>query len=237
MVSREQLRWGVGAILAVPIIIGLILVIRFIGALSSIPVAVGKRVNVEKAARALVNKAVDVEVASEFRDDLLYPMEEHVYRSELDPDEFDRWGLLRQIDEHREEAIEDLQTGESVLSMGGAILSIAIGAWFDVRFVGIGLTIVLLLFSILVVLRVVVTDLLSFQSCKVRNDSIELLLLKRGWNETQVNHGSSLVLASLLLTASSSDWGYELGMRVVKRFGTASNPRDNDRYSVENDSH
>lgn len=221
--------------MAVPIIFGVILVIRLIGALSSIPVAVGKRANIEGAARDLVNRAVDVEIAYEFRDDLLYLMEEHVYRSELEPDEFDRWGLLRQIDEHRDEAIEDLQTGEMILSMGGAILSIIIGAWVDIRFVGIGLTIVLLFFSILVILRVVVTDLLTYRSREVRNDSIELLLLKRGWNETQVNYGSSLVLASILLTASSSEQGYELGMRIVEWFGIASNPRADDRYSIEND--
>jgi len=231
--SREQLRWGIGVILAVPVIVGFILVIRIVGAVSSIPVAVGKRVNVEGFARGLVNRAVDVGVAYEFRDDLLLIMEEHVHQSELDPDEYDRWGLLRQIDEHREEAIDDLQTGESVLSIGGAIVSIALGAWFDIRYVGIGLTVVLLFFSILVVLRVVVTDLLSYRSREVRNDSIESLLLKRGWNETQINHGTSLVLASILLTASSSEWGYELGLRIVEQFGRASNPRDNNRYSAE----
>lgn len=233
MVNREQLRWGIGVILAVPVILGFILVIRIIGTMSSIPVAVGKRVNVEGFAQGLVNRAVDVQVAYEFRDDLLLIMEEHVYQSELDPDEYDRWGLLRQIDEHREEAIDDLQTGESVLSMGGAIVSIALGAWVDIRYVGIGLTVVLFFFSILVVLRVVVADLLSYRSREVRNDSIQSLLLKRGWNETQINHGTSLVLASVLLTASSSEWGYELGLQIVERFGRASNPRDDDRYSDE----
>ena len=233
MLSREQLRWGIGVIIAVPVIAGFILVIRIGGAVSSIPVAVGKSVNVEGFARGLVNRAVDVGVAYEFRDDLLLIMEEHVHQSDLDPDEYDRWGLLRQIDEHREEAIDDLQTGESVLSIGGAIVSIALGAWFDIRYVGIGLTVVLLFFSILVVLRVVVTDLLSYRSREVRNDSIESLLLKRGWNETQINHGTSLVLASILLTASSSEWGYELGLRIVEQFGRASNPRDNNRYSAE----
>lgn len=234
MLSREQVRWGIGVILAVPVIVGFILVIRIIGAMSSIPVTVGKRVNVEGFARGLVNRAVDVQVAYDFRDDLLLIMEEHVYQLELDPDEYDRWSLLRQIDEHREEAIDDLQTGESVLSMGGAIVSISLGAWLDIRYVGIGLTVVLFFFSILVVLRVVVTDLLSYRSRDVRNDSIESLLLKRGWNETQINHGTSLVLASILLTASSSEWGYELGLKFVERFGRASNPRHTDRYSIEN---
>lgn len=87
-------------------------------------------------------------------------------------------------------------------------------------------------FSVLVVLRVVVTDLLSYRSREVRYDSIESLLLKRGWNENQINHGMSLVLASILLTTSSSEWGYELGLRFVEWFGSASKPMD-DRYSVE----
>lgn len=235
MNGREKLRWGVAGIFALPVIIGFILTIRVIGALSSVPVAIGKRINAERLARILVNRVVDMEVAYQFRDDLLYLMEEEIYHARIDSDELDRWGLLRQIDEDREEAVEDLQTGEFTLSMGGAILSIGIGVWGDIRFAGLGLTIILVFFSILVVLRVVVTDLLSYRSHEVRHDRIELLALKRGWNETQINHGSSLVLASILLTTSSSDWGYELGMRIIERFGTLSNPRATDRYSVAND--
>jgi len=174
-----------------------------------------------------------MDIAHQFREDLLHIMEEQIHHSDINTDELDRWGLLRQIDEDRAEAIADLQTGEFMLSLGGAILSIGIGLLGDARFAGIGLTIILILFSILVVLRVVVTDLLSYRSNEVRHDRLGLLALKQGWNETQVNHGTSLVLASILLTVSSSDRGYSIGMRIAEWFGTESNPRDNFRYADE----
>jgi hypothetical protein len=47
--------------------------------------------------------------------------------------------------------------------------------------------------------------------------------------------GSSLLLASILLTASSSDWGYSLGMRIAEWFGTQSNWRATHRYEDEGD--
>lgn len=233
MNGREKVRWILAGILALPVIIGFILLIRVIGALSSVPVAIGKRIDPEKPARILVNRVVNMDIAHQFRDDLLHLMEEQIYHSDINADELDRWGLLRQIDKDREEAIADLQTGEFMLSLGGAIITIGIGVWGDVRFAGIGLTIILIFFSVLVVLRVVVTDLLSYRSNEARHDRIELLALKQGWNETQINHGSSLVLASVLLTASSSNWGYSLGMRIARWFGTQSNPRATFRYADE----
>lgn len=236
MWSREQVRWVLGAIFAIPIILGILIIIRLIGVLSTVPVAIGKRVDVEEAARKLVHLAVDIEIAYQFRDDLLLIMEEHIYQSELNPDDYDRWGLLRQIDSHREEAIENLQTGELVLSIGGAIVSIIVGLLVDVRLIGIGLTVVLIFLSILVILRVVVTDLLSYRSGEVRNDNIESLLLKRGWNENQINHGSALVWATILLTTSSSERGYELGLKFVEKLGAKSNRRATERYSAEKDS-
>jgi hypothetical protein len=232
---RQKVRWGLASILAGPILLAFIAIVRVAGALSSFPVAVGRRLNVASPAHTLVNRLTDVEVAYTFRDELLYLMEEQVYRTDIETDEFDRWGLLRQIDRNREAAIEDLQTGEFVFSVGGSVLSIALGLWVDIRYAGIGLALIAIGFSILVVLRVVVTDLLSYRSHEVRNDSIPLLVLKRGWNETQINHGSSLLFASVLITASSSDFGYALGMRIVERLGTLSNPSDNDRYSADGD--
>ena len=62
---------------------------------------------------------VDLDTAHEFRDYLLYLMEEHVYQLDIESEKLDRWGLLRQIDEHREEAIKDLKTGETVISVFG----------------------------------------------------------------------------------------------------------------------
>lgn len=232
----DRLRWLIAVLVAIPVIISLIVLLRLIGAISSIPVTIGKRIDIESFARRIVERSVDMEITYQFRDDVLYIMEEQFYRSDIDSEKLDRWSLLRQIDNHRDEAIENLKTGETILSIGGAILSVTIGIWTDIRFVGVGLTLVVILFSLLVVLRVVVTDLLSYRSTEVRNDSLELLLLKQSWNENQINYGSSVVWASLLITASSSEVGYRSGMQLVQWFGDASNPIDNKRYLDETSS-
>lgn len=93
--SWVRIRWGLAILLAIPVIFFPIVVIRIFGAISSIPVSLGERINIEGTARKFVTWAVDLEIAHEFRDDLLYLLEEHVYRLDEESDKLDSWFAVK----------------------------------------------------------------------------------------------------------------------------------------------
>lgn len=231
--NLDSIRYYIAVILAIPVIIAIIFSIRILGTISSIPAWLGDRINVERVTKQVVYGFVDIDKAHQFREDLMMLMEEHGKNAKFNFEDFDRWGLLRTIDLRREKAKADLRNGEFIISFIGGLITILVGIFVNIQVAGILLAALVLLFSLLVILRVVVTDILSYQSHNVDHESIEMLALMAGWNEKQINHGTSLVMAALLLSFSSSDLGYRIGMRIVDQFGRRSNPLDDKRYRSE----
>jgi len=231
--TRAKIKLAIALFVAVPLTIVLIILIRITGAISSIPAVIGRRFRVDDLARAIVLSVIDVDRVQQFRDDLLYIFEEHYRWSEQFEDRsLDRWSLLRQLEDSRSETKRNLQEGEFIISLLGGVASILLGIFFDIRFAGVALALVLILFSLLVVSRVVITDILSYNSFKNRNEPVERLILMRGWNQVQVDHGTALVLATFLLPLSN-DFAYELGLRIAEWFGRQANPRENKRWAVD----
>lgn len=231
-VTREKIRLFLAIILATPIIIASILIIRLIGAISNIPARIGRHISVDTAAKWVVYKSVDVEIAHRFRDDLLFLIAERAKEASEYPEKVDRWSVIRMAEIHRQNAISQLRDGEFLLSLIGGMVSVAIGLYFDAKYAGIGIAVLILILSILVVLRIVVTEILSYRRVDLVNESEKMLLVKSGWNKTQMSHGTSLVLAAVLLTFASSEQGYNLGLRFVDWFGAQSNPIDDKRYAA-----
>lgn len=231
----RRLRWFIAGIAALPFIIVGVIILRIAGLISSIPVVLGRRVSVEDMAMKVVYRIVDIDRVHRFRDDLLYILEERYRWSEEFDADLDRWSLLRQIDLNLEATKKHLREGEFVLSLGGGLLSVVIGGIYGFRLAGIVLALVILFFSVLVVLRVVITEVLSYDSLEVRDEPLEKLILIRGWNAVQVNHSTALILATFLFSISSSDLGYNLGLEFTDWFGRNAAPFENDRWRAEDE--
>lgn len=230
----HKLRLVIAVLVAVPFIIIGLLILRVTGVVSSLPVMIGRNVSVEHLAMKIVYRVVDVDRALTFRDDLLLIFEERFRWSDEYDMDLDRWGLLRQIDLHYEKSKKELREGEFVLSLLGGFLAVVVGVLYNFRYAGVVLAVVILFFSILVVLRVVITELLSYTSFNVKDEPVERLVLYKGWNAAQVNHSSSVVVATLFVALSSSEIGYDLGLDIIDAVGKDAAPVENDRWSADN---
>ncbi|WP_434521958.1 hypothetical protein [Halorubrum sp. AS12] len=232
--DRNRLRIYIATVLAIPILVVIVVTIRVLGAISSLPAWLGRQIRVNQFAERIVQRVVEIDRAHQFRDDLMFLLEEHARKEKFDFEGYDRWGLLRLIDQRREESKASLRNGEFAISFLGGFVTILAGIYINIQIAGILLTALVLLFSLLVILRIVVTDILSYQSHNVQNESIEMLVMMASWNENQINHGASLVMAAILVCFSSSDIGYQIGLEVVDRFAERSNPSFGKRYRSDN---
>lgn len=193
-----------------PILIGITLTLWII----EIPRKVGQYFTFEDSIRRVLFYVLDPQELRTFRDDMLYIVEAETEESE----EWDRWGLLREIDTAQNEIERRLKDGEFAFTVGGSAVALLIGTVFGFTYAGIVLTIVGLAFSLLVSLRIIITDALCYQSINHRNDPIRHLAVLRGWNRGPVFGTGAVGLALLSVIASQGDSGYHLGTELLEEY-------------------
>jgi hypothetical protein len=195
-----------------PILIILLALLTILMMIMNLPRKVGEKLNFEQSIRKVVYRIVDPEKMRWLRDDML-----HIMESELEIEEdLDRWGLLREIDKSQEEIEKQLRDGESAFSLIGTISALIIGSMFSIELGGIILTLVVLIFSFLVSIRIIITDTLCYQSVNHRNDPLHRLVLLKGWNRGPIFKSGVIWTAVLSVIATKSD--YRLGRGVLRRY-------------------
>jgi len=231
-----------GGVLLVVITITL----RLFALLTAVPELVGNKISIERRFEDFVYWLVDVDELHSFRDDMLLIMIEHLESNDEldiegmerpeDLDELDEWGLIRVMQRGREDAQNRLREGEFILSFVGALATVIIGQLAGLTFAAVLLTILLLVFSLLVSIRIVVTDLLAYRRSEVKGYPEIWLAMMAGWNKNQIGHNTSMMIAAVFIVFSASGLGYKIGMRVVEWFGLRSNPIEERKWRADDSS-
>lgn len=190
------------------VLIGLLIVLWII----DIPRKVGQYFDFEGAIRRVLYRVIDPEEMRFFRDDML-----HIMESEVEMEEgLDRWGLLREIDKSQQEIELRLKNGEFAFSFVGGVVALLVGNVLGIVYGGVVLTLVGLLFSFLVTVRIIITDTLCYKSINHRNEPVRRLALLKGWNTGPI-FGTGAVGVAVLSAVSSRDrGGYHLGRRILE---------------------
>jgi hypothetical protein len=243
MIWVRRLSRYTAILLGVIILLTMILFLRVFALLTAIPELIGERASIESRFREFVYWLVNVDEVERFRDDMLLMMVEHMEdRGEktvnlnfpTESTELDQWGLLRLIETGREDAKRRLREGEFLLSFVGAILALLVSEVFGLAYAGLLMPILLLVFSFLVSVRIVVTELLAYSSKGVDGYPTFWLLMMAGWNKNQIGHNTSMMIAAAFIVFSTSSTGYKMGMEIVDWFGARSNPTEERKWRVEN---
>lgn len=194
----------------IPLLIGITVFLWIV----DVPRKVGQYLTLEEAIRRLAFRIFDPHEMRAFRDDML-----HIIESEIDEGEkWDRWGLLRDIDTAQDEIEDRLKDGEFAFTFGGGIAALIVGNVFGLTYGGIVLTIVGLLFSFVVALRIIITDALCYQSINHQDDSLRHLAILKGWNRGPVFGKGAMSIAILSMIASRGGAGYRLGTELLELF-------------------
>lgn len=180
--------------------------------LFDIPQKVGSYISIEDSIRKLLFYVIDPDEMRNVRDDML-----HIMESEVNID-LDRWGLLREIDTAQEEIEHRLKDGEFAFTLLGGAAALIIGNGFGILIGGLVLTLVVLIFSIIVALRLIITDALCYQSIYHRNDPIHRLAILRAWNKGPVFGKGAVGIAIISLITTRGGVGYQIGTRFVERY-------------------
>lgn len=180
--------------------------------LVDLPRWIGHLLRFDDRMRWLVFRLVDAEEMQTFRDDYL-----HIIESEIPAEDMDRWGLLREIDVAQEKVERRLESGEFAISVAGGVASVGAGRFLGIRYAGAILTIVVIGFSLLVALRIVITDTLCYNGAKHRNEPIHRLVLMRAWNQGPVQKKGAVAVALLTIIAAPGNLGYKKGQQFVEQ--------------------
>jgi len=206
-------------LILLPILLGLMILLWVI----DLPQKVGRRLDFEKGIRRVLYRAINPDEMRRFRNDML-----HIVESEIEiTDDPDRWGLLREIDKSQSEIERRLKNGEFAFSFIGGIIAIGIGNLLGIVLGGLILTIVGLLFSLLVSIRIVVTDTLCYQSTNHQEDSIRRLVLLNAWNRGPIFGSGAIGVAILSAITSINGVEYRIGRQVLETYAET-------KYSGEN---
>jgi hypothetical protein len=192
-----------------PLLIGISIILWII----DIPRKVGSHLTFEQGIRKVLFRVLDPEEMRSFRDDMM-----HIVESEIDENgDWDRWGLLREIDTAQNEIEDQLKDGEFAFTFVGGAAALVVGSLFGITSGGVVLTLVGLFFSVLVALRIIITDTLCYRSINHRNDPLHRLVILKGWNRGAVFGSGAMAIAILSVFVSQGGGGYRIGIGLLER--------------------
>lgn len=194
--------------IVLPVLIGIFVFLWIM----DIPRKVGGHFTFESAMRKVLFHVLNPDEMRSFRDDML-----HIVESEIgEGDNWDRWSLLREIDTAQDEIERRLKDGEFAFTFLGGVTALIVGNIFGIVYGGIVLTLVGLLFSLLIAIRIIITDTLCYQSINHRNDPLRRLAILKGWNRGAVFGTGAVGVAILSVIASRGGAGYRLGKELLE---------------------
>ncbi|WP_336037439.1 hypothetical protein [Halobacterium yunchengense] len=196
---------------ALLILLPILIVLAVLQRIARLPVVLGTSLRPELVLRKFAFSVFQPEVMRDFRDDVL-----HIVESRLEEDEdWERWGLLREIDQARENADDSLREGEFTFSILGGLSALLVGSHLGMDYLGVVLTLVTIFFSILVTARLIFVEVLAFRSEDHRHEPLRRLAVLRAWNRGPLNEGGEIGIAVASAFASKSQLGYNLGLILL----------------------
>lgn len=194
-----------------------------------LPRKVGHILDLESLIANLINRVADPQEMRSNRDQIL-----HILESEIEfEDELDRWGLLRQIDNSQTVIENRLKNGEFAFSFLGGIAALIVGNGFGLVSAGIVLTIVVILVSLIVASRIIITDTLRYRSVEVRDEPLNRLALYKAWNEGALGQTGAIAVAVFTALTRKNSHTLELAIGILELVAVIMYG-GNDKWSVKN---
>lgn len=234
MSFRETLWW---LLLLLVIVATLVVMVPIIFAIwislyiLDIPNKIGKKLDIERffvtALYWLVDERELTKVRSDYLDAIHSVAEYNKNRS--------RWGLVREIDLHRNSAIQDLKRGEQFIAIFGGIFTVAVGNLLGYAFGGLVLSLAVLFYTLTVGFRTLVVDSLAFSGRRHRNAPLDELSKMKAWNAGPLRGtgGLGVVLATILSLRGKP--GYELGIGFAEWYASIRLDYDDSKWRAESD--
>lgn len=129
-----------------------------------------------------------------------------------DYEKYDSWALKREIIQNKKRSKRKFETAERVTTILGGMTTITATVFINPNYVGILLTILILSLSFLLVGRVIISDLLSYELADVRSDPNHMLIVKSAFNYHTAGIGAFLFLSGILMAFDENNAGREYGL-------------------------
>lgn len=190
---------------------------------TSFPAWLGTLIPIDTWARKVINRYLDIKRMQLFRDDMVRIFWRH---TDID-DEVDRYWMLREMDAAKERIDTKLRNGEFVVAVIAGVTSIGLAVLASVQYAGVVLTVFAIVISTAVFARVVIIDILAFDSDVYQEAPYEEVAVRMGWNRGPLN-GRGAILTALGTTVVGVDSrGYRLGKWFLEEY-VAERYRDDD---------
>lgn len=165
----------------------------------------------------VIYRYYNIEVLLKFRTEILEIIDGYIIEC-MDMGEgekYDSWALERQIVQYKEESKRKFETAERVTTIFGGLSTLIVAAFFNVNYAGIILTLIILFLSILLIARVVISDMLSYDLSDVRGDPNHRLVVKSAFNYNIAFVGIFLFVSSILMVVGESKNAKEFGLNKL----------------------
>ena len=222
----------VASVLIGILISGIILIVlKISGKAAALPSEIGERIPLYHWIKESIGRIIDFELMEQFRDEIFFRIRHNL---EIREDQTERYWIIREMQQTIDETDKRLQSGEYVvavvLSVGGILLS-NVNTGFPLA---VYLTMFTLLFSAIVVTRVVLIEVLAFDPYDHIEESTNELAVRMAFNDGPLGEGSSAPIAFItLLIGLSRGVGYEKGMELTEWYGEYSHPDNGERWYVD----
>ena len=214
---------SIGAVLALPIVV----VVRISTFIASIPSRVGERIQIVGWIYRGLKLIVDDDLMREFRDDIFSRIRPHVAFEE----DLERWYIIREMEKDIQRINTALINGEYAIIVLISLSSIFIDRSIYGIPTSVLLTLFALVFSGLVITRIVTVKILIFKPEMYTEDSAHDLAVRMAFNRGALSRGASVGLTIMsILIGISNGLGYEKGLDFIEWYAERSYPTDKKKW-------
>jgi len=189
--SKLILILGIVALIFIPIIIAIVVFTL----LASIPSAIGRRMTIEDWLREGIDKTLNIERMENTREELYY-----IYSAYGQvPEDTERWNLIREMESSLVQTRRQLRSGGIVLTVLFGSVSIIFSIMGQPTIAAVLLFLFGFLFSVMIILRVVIIDILSYDSQIFIEMSTNEIAMRMAWNKGPMSGYSGILVGVLTL--------------------------------------
>lgn len=213
----------IAAFLALPLVI----IIRISTFIASIPSRIGERIRVEGWIYRGIKTVVDVDLMREFRDDIFSRIRPHIVFEE----EFERWYIIREMEKDIQRINSSLVNGEYAIIVLISLSSILVESSVYGVSASVLLTLFALVFSGLIITRLVTMKILIFKPELYMNEPVHDLTVRMAFNRGAISRGASVGLTIMtVLIGLSNGLGYEKGLDFIEWYAERSHPGNKGKW-------
>lgn len=213
----------------VTILLTFILLSSVIVVITSFPAWLGALFPVDAWARTVINRYLDNKRMQLFRDDMLHIFQRH---ADID-DELDRYWMLREMDVASDRVDTKLRNGEFAVAVIAGITSIGVTVLAPIQYAGVVLTVFAIGISTAAFARVIIIDILAYDSDMYQEASHEEVAARMGWNRGPINGRGAILTALGTVVVGLDERGYHLGKWFLEAVMAEHYLDDDERWATD----